>query len=282
MTRSMTAFSRAEKGAATWELRSVNHRYLDASFRMPDNLRYLESDLKGAFTDRVHRGKIECSLKLNASALETRFVINDALIDRLTETLAQVREKTGITEAGDAISLMKWPDVVSTETSIEGLAEDVVAAFTDAVEQLVAMREREGAQLAELIESRLKDVEETVVHARSEAPVILAAQHEKLQKRIADIDVEIDPSRLEQELVILAQKMDVMEELDRLETHVEEVRRNLSLDEPVGRRLDFLMQELNREANTLSSKAAASSTTMKAVDLKVVIEQMREQIQNIE
>ncbi len=283
MTRSMTAFSRAEKGAATWELRSVNHRYLETSFRMPDNLRYLETGLKKAFTDKLSRGKIECSLKLNTGELETRFVINEPLVKKLAETIREVQAKTGVFDSpGYTIDLMKWPDVISKETEEAGLEEDVIAAFAEAVDQLAEMRTREGAHLAELIEQRLKDVEQTVVKAREEAPVILQHQHEKLLKRLADIDVEVDPSRIEQELVIAAQKMDVTEELDRLETHVDEVRRNLALSEPVGRRLDFLMQELNREANTLSSKAAASATTMNAVDLKVVIEQMREQIQNIE
>lgn len=282
MTRSMTAFSRAEKGAATWELRSVNHRYLDSSFRMPDNLRYLEGDLKRAFNDKVFRGKVECSLKLNANELETRFVINEALIDKLADALNEIKQKTGIEQSGDAISLMKWPDVVTTETVDDALAGDVIQAFSAAVDQLADMREREGQQLADLIEQRLKDIEKTVDQARTEAPAILQHQHDKLVKRLSEIDVNVDPTRVEQELVIAAQKLDVTEELDRLETHVEEVRRNLELDEPVGRRLDFLMQELNREANTLSSKAAASSTTMNAVDLKVAIEQMREQIQNIE
>ncbi|MBL6690052.1 MAG: YicC family protein [Pseudomonadales bacterium] len=282
MTRSMTAFARAEVGAAVWEFRSVNHRYLDVSFRMPENLRYLETDLKGAFRDKVHRGKIECSLKINPAELSTSFSINEQLVTELKSALERVSDLTGYDARGDAMSLLRWPEVLQATDSSETLAEDVEQSFTEAVSQLVEMRDREGAELAKMIESRLIEVENTVHYLREEVPAIIQAQHEKLRKRVNEIDVEVDPSRLEQELVVLAQKLDVEEELDRLMTHVSEVRRNLSASEPVGRRLDFLMQELNREANTISSKASAASTTSRAVDLKVVIEQMREQIQNIE
>lgn len=282
MTRSMTAFARAEHGAAVWEFRSVNHRYLDTSFRMPENLRYLENDLKGGFKDKVHRGKVECSLKINSSELSTSFTINEQLVTELQRAIQRINELTGIETNADAMSLLRWPEVLEATDTSETLAEDVAAAFVKAVQQLVEMREREGLELAKMIESRLLEVESTVTHLREEVPAIIQSQHEKLRKRLEEIDVEVDPARLEQELVVLAQKLDVEEELDRLLTHVTEVRRNLTSKEPIGRRLDFLMQELNREANTISSKASAASTTNRAVDLKVVIEQMREQIQNIE
>ncbi len=282
MTRSMTAFSRAEHGAAVWEIRSVNHRYLDVSFRMPENLRHLETELKALFKDKVHRGKIECSVKINAGELKTRMSINEDLVADLHFAMGQIAEITGMEDRGDILSLLRWPDVLKAEESNDDLIEDARQGFTLAVAQLVEMRAREGEELAGLLDSRLIDIEATVDDLRKETPVIIANQHEKLLKRLADIDVEVDPGRVEQELVMLAQKLDVAEELDRLVTHVLEVRRNLKMTEPVGRRLDFLMQELNREANTLSSKAAATSTTMQAVDLKVSIEQMREQIQNIE
>jgi uncharacterized protein (TIGR00255 family) len=278
----MTAFARTEHGAAVWELRSVNHRYLDTSFRMPENFRYLETELKRNFKDQIHRGKIECSLKINAAELKTRFVINEPLVTEVSEALTRVQDLSGVESRGDALTLLRWPEVLSTEEVSDELLSDIEQAFTAAVSQLAEMRDREGQELANLIESRLKDIEETVRHLRTEVPAITAHQHERLIKRLEDIDIEVDPGRLEQELVILTQKLDVAEELDRLLTHVAEVRRNLNRQEPVGRRLDFLMQELNREANTLSSKASASTTTMRAVDLKVVIEQMREQIQNIE
>ena len=282
MIRSMTAFSRHEHGAAVWEIRSVNHRYLDVSFRMPEKLRHLETELKSQFKDKVQRGKIECSLKVNAGELKTRISINQDLVQDLHFAMGQVAEITGMQDRGDILSLLRWPDVLTTEESGDELIMDAQQSFTLAVDQLVEMREREGKELAGLLDRRLSDIETTVEKLREETPAIIAHQHERLLKRLGDIDVEVEPGRIEQELVILAQKLDVAEELDRLVTHVLEVRRNLMADEPVGRRLDFLMQELNREANTLSSKAAATSTTMQAVDLKVSIEQMREQIQNIE
>jgi uncharacterized protein (TIGR00255 family) len=282
MTKSMTAFARAEHGAAIWEIRSVNHRYLDTSFRLPDNVRYLETALKGAFKDLVYRGKLECTLKINASELNSSIQINTVLVQSLSEALAQISDLSGIENRGDALGLMRWPDVLETVEQTDELELDIQRSFKAAVKQLVAMREREGTELASLIESRLKEIESIVKALHEEAPLIIENQHEKLHARIAKLDLEVDEARLETELVILAQKLDVMEELDRLTTHVSEVRRSLSLDEPVGRRLDFLMQELNREANTISSKAAVSSTTLQAVDLKVIIEQIREQIQNIE
>ena len=282
MTRSMTAFSRHEHGAAVWEIRSVNHRYLDVSFRMPENLRHLETELKSQFKDKVQRGKIECSLKVNSSELKTQFSLNQDLVQDLHFAMGQVAEITGMEDRGDILSLLRWPNVLVTEESGDEVIIEARQGFTVAVDQLVEMREREGKELAGLLDCRLIDIETTVEKLREETPAIIAHQHERLLKRLSDIDIEVEPGRVEQELVILAQKIDVAEELDRLVTHVLEVRRNLKADEPVGRRLDFLMQELNREANTLSSKAAATSTTMQAVDLKVSIEQMREQIQNIE
>jgi len=282
MIRSMTAFSRHEHGAAVWEIRSVNHRYLDVSFRMPEKLRHLETELKSQFKDKVQRGKIECSLKIDAGELKTRISINQDLVGDLHVAMDQVTEITGMEDRGDILSLLRWPEVLTTEESGDELIKDAREGFRLAVGQLVEMRQREGEVLARLLDSRLIDIETTVDNLRKETPAIISHQHEKLLKRLGDIDVEVEPGRVEQELVILAQKLDVAEELDRLVTHVVEVRRNLKINEPIGRRLDFLMQELNREANTLSSKAAAMSTTMQAVDLKVSIEQMREQIQNIE
>jgi uncharacterized protein (TIGR00255 family) len=282
MTRSMTAFSRHEHGAAVWEIRSVNHRYLDVSFRMPENLRHLETELKSQFKDKVQRGKIECFLKVNASELTTQFSLNQNLVQDLHFAMGQVAEITGMEDRGDILSLLRWPNVLITEGSGDETIIEARQGFKVAVDQLVEMREREGKELARLLDCRLTDIETTVEKLREETPAIIEHQHKRLLKRLSDIDIEVEPGRVEQELVVLAQKLDVAEELDRLVTHVLEVRRNLKANEPVGRRLDFLMQELNREANTLSSKAAAISTTMQAVDLKVSIEQMREQIQNIE
>ena len=282
MTKSMTAFGRADHGAATWEIRSVNHRYLDVSFRLPESQRHLESTFKEAFKDKVHRGKLECTLKINSAELETEMTVNEPLLRDLNTALSKVSELTNTELHGDAYALLRWPDLLQVRENTEELGEDVSLAFTAAVDELVSMRGREGAGLAAVIKARLTEIDNIIAGLHEQAPIIQATQYEKLTKRISDLNVDVDPGRLEQELVILAQKLDVMEELDRLATHVNEVRRNLDLLEPVGRRLDFLMQELNREANTISSKAAVSTTTLHAVDLKVVIEQMREQIQNIE
>lgn len=281
MTRSMTAFARAETGASVWEIRSVNHRYLDVAFRMPDSLRHLESDLKNLFKGKVSRGKIECTLRIKTET-STELTVNEALLNQLTTAMDKVKTLSGMKDDGDLLSLMRWPDVLVPVSNTDELAGDVETAFAQAIEQLVEMRAREGEELANLIETRLVVIEQTVSAVQEEAPVIIEMLQKKLKKRLEDLDIEADSSRLEQELVIQAQKLDVMEEIDRLRTHVAEVRRNLGASEPVGRRLDFLMQELNREANTLSSKAQSSDTTLHAVDLKVLIEQMREQIQNIE
>lgn len=282
MTKSMTAFARAEHGVAVWEIRSVNHRYLDVNFRSHDNMKHLESDLREAFKGKIHRGKIECVLRIKSEDVATSLVVNKPLLEQLTSAMTEVKEIAGLTDNGDTINLMRWPDVLTAEDDAENLAADVTWAFSLAVEELKKMREREGSELAEVIEAKLQEAENIVGTLRESAPVIIEALQQRLKKRLADLSVEVDPGRLEQELVIQAQKLDVMEELDRLDTHVGEVRRSLASDEPVGRRLDFLMQELNREANTLSSKAQSSDTTLSAVDLKVVIEQMREQVQNIE
>ncbi|MBT4160441.1 MAG: YicC family protein [Gammaproteobacteria bacterium] len=282
MTRSMTAFARAENGAAVWEIRSVNHRYLDVSFRMQENLRHLESTLRNAFKTSVQRGKLECVLKIKSETLNTSLSVNKDLIKQLTSAIEQVGELSGLKDKGDLLSLMRWPDVLTPVEDTDNLTTDIQKAFDEALSQLVDMREREGAELSALIATRLADAESTINELRDTAPTVALAQQERLKKRLDDLDIEVDPGRLEQELVIQTQKLDVMEELDRLDTHIAEVRRSLDSIEPVGRRLDFLMQELNREANTLSSKAQSSETTLHAVDLKVLIEQMREQVQNIE
>lgn len=278
----MTAFARAEHGAAIWEIRSVNHRYLDVNFRLQDNMKHLEGEFRNISKGEVHRGKLECTLKIKSEEVATALTLNTALIEELKEAMGKVQELTGLEDKGDALSLLRWPDVMTAKDDTDGLAEDVCTAYQLAIEQLVEMRKREGQELADVIESKLKEVEITVNEVRKSAPDILASLQTRLKAKLDDLGVEVDPGRLEQEFVIQAQKLDVMEELDRLDTHIAEVRRSLASSEPVGRRLDFLMQELNREANTLSSKAQSSDTTLSAVDLKVLIEQMREQVQNIE
>ena len=282
MTRSMTAFARAQHGAAIWEIRSVNHRYLDVNFRLQDNFKYLETELRTQFKKVLYRGKIECTLKIKSEEVTSSLDINEPLALELKNAMEKVTSLTGLTNKGDALSFMRWPDVLSSPDVGEALADDVLVAFKKAVEQLAKMRSREGHELAELIEVKLKEIEETIQEIRLTAADIATNLHDRLKAKLAELDIVVEPARLEQEFVLQAQKLDIIEELDRINTHVTEVRRCLDSTEPVGRRLDFLMQELNREANTLSSKAQSTDTTLSAVDLKVLIEQIREQVQNIE
>ena len=278
----MTAFARAEHGAAIWEIRSVNHRYLDVNFRVQDNFKYLETELRNQFKKVLYRGKIECALKIKSEEVASSLDINEPLILELKNAMERVTSLTGLTNKGDALSLMRWPNILSSPDIGEALAKDVLMAFEKAVEQLAKMRSREGDELAELIESKLKEIEETVWEIRLSAADIATNLQDRLKAKLAELDIVVEPARLEQEFVLQAQKLDIIEELDRLNTHVAEVRRCLDSTEPVGRRLDFLMQELNREANTLSNKAQRTETILSAVDLKVLIEQIREQVQNIE
>lgn len=295
----MTAFARAEHEAEksagitlVWEIRSGNHRYLEVSFRMPDECRHLEPALKSLLKNQVSRGRLEASLKINQPSSHSapeQFHVNTALVQALSKAMMTLSDLSGVPATPDLLQLMRWPGVLTSEPSTlhAQLDTDILTGFGLALDALVKMRRREGAELADMIQSRLKEVVKILHHIRQEVPGIKAAQDAKFRRRILDLNAldlntRPDPLRLEQELVILAQKQDVMEELDRLDTHVAEVRKILGQAEPVGRRLDFLMQELNREANTISSKAAATNTRLQTVDLKVIIEQMREQIQNIE
>lgn len=284
MTRSMTAFARIGAGQVSWEIRSVNQRYLDPGFKIPDNMRGIEPDLRNYLRSRLHRGKVDCVLRIDTTDSET----NDATLDTqqlqgLLRLIAQLRESADDLAPIHPLELLKWPGVLKEDTSdFDELLTIVKEVFTKAVDSLIDMREREGAELERVIQERLDNLSEIVARVRALTPEILRNQEQKLRERIAELNVDLDAGRLEQELVYLAQKSDVVEELDRLDTHVEEVRTTLSENGAIGRRLDFLMQELNREANTLSSKSIAAEVSIQAVELKVIIEQMREQIQNIE
>lgn len=281
-TKSMTAFARVETDAFVWELRSVNHRYLDTSFNLPDNFRHLESGLRAQFRDRVFRGRVDCLLKIAGTDASADLAINEALVGQLKAALVRVEALTGLAGNTDAMQLLRWPGVVADWQASDALSERIVQGFSAAVDLLLATRQTEGAELAGLMESKRSGAEAIVEALRQGAPGIRASQEEKLRARLAEMGVKPDPTRLEAELVILAQKQDIAEELDRLGAHLQEVKRTLAQQGPVGRRLDFLMQELNREANTLSAKSAVATATLHAVDLKVLIEQMREQAQNIE
>ena len=288
MIRSMTAFSRNDQntqwGTLSWEVRTVNHRYLEPIFRMPEELRMIESRLRARLTQRLGRGKIECNCRFQPQlGDDADLAINVTLAKKLVETSREIDHMLYNSAAINSMDILRWPGVIDTGAADwETLRNEAVSLFDVALDDVIASREREGEQLKAMIIERLDAMAVIVSDVRQWLPSIIQTQRDKITERLAGLDIELDATRLEQEAAILVQKMDVDEEMDRLATHLDEVRRNLDEDKPVGRRLDFLMQELNREANTLGSKSINIDTTRASVDLKVLIEQMREQIQNIE
>ncbi|PXF28994.1 hypothetical protein WH50_23190 [Pokkaliibacter plantistimulans] len=287
MTQSMTAFARKEIqqewGTLVWEIRSVNHRYLEPILRLPDNLRELETGLREKLRQHLSRGKVECTLRFQAAAGQGSMVINEPLLQSLLDACDQVQ--TLLPKAGklNPLEVLQWPGVLqSSEHDLAEVQAEALDQFDEALAELVQGRQREGGELAQLILQRLTAMSSIVAKVRDLLPAILERQRQQLLDKFAELQIELDPTRLEQEMVLLAQKADVAEELDRLDTHIQEVKRVLRQSGSIGRRLDFLMQELNREANTLSSKSIVADTTQQAVELKVLIEQMREQVQNIE
>ena len=288
MMLSMTAFSRQQKdedwGSLTWEIRSVNHRYLEASLRLPEPFRGLEAAIRDLIRKKLSRGKIDCQLRYNPGDVDsTDFCLNRDLVNKLVAVSDELESIASNASPLSRIEILKWPGVLtSPETDVSTIEKQAFSLFQNALDDLISNREREGAQLKGFVDKRLQSIREIVVAVREKMPEILAKQKQNLLARLADFKAELEPSRLEQEVALLAQKADVDEELDRLDAHLEEVERVLSMAGQKGRRLDFLMQELNREANTLSSKSIVADTTLNAVELKVLIEQMREQIQNIE
>lgn len=287
MTRSMTGFARHECifdwGNVAWEIRSVNHRYLEPHFRLPDNLKALEPQLRDLLRKRLGRGKVEINLQYQAAEKNQPLELNQEFLARLSAAAGTVAQQLDNAAPLNPMEVMRWPGVIQTAPlDFEKMQSDALSGFDQALTNLIEQRTREGNELQNLIVTRLDTIVELVAKVRTLMPEILANQKQKILEKINALQVEVDQSRLEQELVYLAQKSDVDEEMDRLETHVAEVRHCFKQKNPIGRRLDFLMQELNREANTLSSKSTVSDTTQIAVDLKVLIEQMREQVQNIE
>ena len=286
MTASMTAFARCETnqnwGSLSWEIRSVNQRYLEPAFRLPETLRDLEPLLRNELRQAISRGKLDLTLKFQPAEANSQLEVNTVLLDQLIAAADQIYNRTPAA-ALDPLRLLQWPGVMQSAKADE---EEVKAAalqlFKQALVDLKAHRQREGEELAKLIEDRLEQISQHLIAAQNYLPAALEAWRNNLLERAQKLQIEVDPARLEQETVLLAQKQDVMEELDRLATHIKEVRRALTSKEPIGRRLDFLMQELNREANTLGSKAISMEMTQVSVDLKVLVEQMREQVQNIE
>lgn len=288
MAKSMTAFARQELikdwGRLTLELRSVNNRYLDVSIRMPEDFRNLESKIRETVSKKLARGKVDVSLRVSTTQANSGKILIDAeLVKQLSDASREIDHILYNPQGVSSMEILRWPGVIQTpELDSSELNSTVQELVELALADLIEGREREGEKLTMLIQQRCESIAEVLVKVKKRLPEIMQIWREKLLKRLETASVEVDENRLEQEIVLLAQKTDVDEELDRLTTHIAEVERVLKGNKPIGRRLDFLMQELNREANTLGSKSIDTETTKASVDLKVFIEQMREQIQNIE
>jgi uncharacterized protein (TIGR00255 family) len=287
MIRSMTGFARRERqypwGLLAWELKSVNHRFLELGCRLPEEFRSAESDFRAAIAAAVRRGKVECSLHFKPAVVSGALEVDAEALERLILRAQQIAAQTGIAARIEVLDLLRWPGVIRDGT--RDTAPMIAAAHTllsEAIAELSRFRDSEGGRLQDALEQRCAGLIEFSARVTERLPEIRARMRSKLLDRIAQLVADVDQGRLEQELAILAQRLDVDEEVDRLRGHVTEVRKTFDGQEPAGRRLDFLMQELNREANTLSSKSQDIETTRAAVDMKVLIEQMREQVQNIE
>ncbi|MFR9720528.1 YicC/YloC family endoribonuclease [Aeromonas diversa] len=287
MIHSMTAYARKEIkgdwGTAVWEIRSVNQRYLETYIRMPEQLRGLEPVLRERFRNALQRGKVECNLRFEAAqAGAGQLHINEELARLIIDSANWVMKEAGQGQL-NPVDVLRWPGVMAAaEQDMDAVNAALMAGFDETLTDFIAVRASEGANLKALIEQRLDGIGVEVVKVRGQLPQIIEWQRQKLTDRLTEAKVELDPARLEQEMVLLAQKIDVAEELDRLEMHMGETRKILKKGGACGRRLDFMMQEFNRESNTLGSKSINAEVTQSAVELKVLIEQMREQIQNIE
>jgi len=288
MITSMTGFARRETtgawGTLVCELRSVNHRFLEVGFRLPDELRGAEGELRTRLARQVRRGKVDGTFTYRRAAATGGALEVDALaLERLLGAVHVVARELGKPSTVSALDVLRWPGVLR-EDSIPGeqLLAATYALFGATLDELLAARAREGVRLRELLEQRCAGVEALVAGVRARLPEVRSRMRTRLNERLAELTAGVDPERLEQELALILQRLDVDEELERLDGHIAEVRRVIDANEPAGRRLDFLMQELNREANTLSSKSQDMETTRSAVEMKVLIEQMREQVQNAE
>ncbi|WP_296050068.1 YicC/YloC family endoribonuclease [uncultured Alteromonas sp.] len=287
MIYSMTAFARSEVkkdwGTAVWEIRSVNQRYLETYFRLPEQFRGLEPLLRDRFRKRLQRGKVECALRFTANdAAVTKLTLNEELAKQVLHAADWVQshgQSTGV----NPLDVLRWPGVIAAEEAdMDAIQADLLAGMDKAMDDFIAARGDEGKNLKLLIEQRLDAIEVEAQKVSERMPEILNWQRERIQTRFEEAKLELDAARVEQEMILLAQKVDVAEELDRLNSHVGETRKILNKGGACGRRLDFMMQEFNRESNTLGSKSINTEITQSAVELKVLIEQMREQIQNIE
>jgi uncharacterized protein (TIGR00255 family) len=284
---SMTGFARREVsgawGTLVCEIRSVNHRFLEAGFRLPDELRQTESELRQQLAAEIKRGKVDCSMSYRRlQGADSTLEVDTHALERLTRRVQEIA-KLIPDPTINVLDVLRWPGVLREESDVGD--ELLIAArglFGATVKDLVAARAREGVRLRELLDQRCGALEGLVAQVRARLPEVQSRVRAKLHERLGELQVNVDRDRLEQELALMLQRLDVDEELDRLAGHIVEIRRIIGGRDPAGRRLDFLMQELNREANTLSSKSQDLETTRSAVDMKVIIEQMREQVQNIE
>ena len=287
MIYSMTAFARLEVkkdwGDAVWEIRSVNQRYLENFFRFPEQFRGLENTLREKLRQSLTRGKIECSLRIETKKqTNAELNLNKELANQVIQSLQWIKAQAGEGEI-NLTDVLRYPGVVEAqEQDLDAISQDLLTAFDDLLTDFIAMRGREGEKLNDIIQQRLDAIAVEADKVRSQMPAVLQWQRERLLQRFEDAQINLDPQRVEQEMILLAQRVDVAEELDRLQMHVKETTNILKKGGAVGRKLDFMMQELNRESNTLASKSINADITASAVELKVLIEQMREQIQNLE
>ncbi|MDE4005449.1 YicC family protein [Glaesserella parasuis] len=287
MIYSMTAFAhlelKKEWGNAVWEIRSVNQRFLETYFRLPEAFRNLEMTLRERLRTTLTRGKVECSLRIELNANQNNgLALNQEYAKQVISSLQWLKETAQEGEI-NLVDILRFPGVVDNQNQdLDQISQDLLDGFEQILTEFIAMRGREGANLQALIQQRLDAIATEATKVQAQMPSVLQWQKDRLQQRFDELNLQLDPQRLEQEMVLLAQKVDVAEELDRLQLHVKETTSILKKGGAVGRKLDFMMQELNREANTLASKSINADVTNSAVELKVLIEQMREQIQNLE
>lgn len=289
MTSSMTGYASNEREFAgqlfVWELRSVNHRYLDMALKLPDGFRFIEPEVRRMISTHIKRGRIDCGLFCKKTALDTSaLTLNHEQLKLLLDTLKNIETSYPRDwQAIDLMAVMNWPGVLQqTRIEYEDMAGEILRLLEETLLQATKTRQDEGRQLAALIRERCHSMTVLVETTRQRLPLVLLEMRQKISQRLAEISANPDMERLEQEMVYLAQRLDVSEELDRIDTHLGEILKVLVQTEPAGRRLDFLVQELNREANTLGSKSQDGETTRAAVEMKVLIEQLREQAQNLE
>lgn len=288
MLQSMTAYGRSdqhlESGEFSCELRSVNSRYLDVVLRLPDSLRHLETQFKELLNSRVQRGKVEVMLKFTETAKQGQSIeVNHDALKQLSEVAKKIDESMNLRSQVDVVKIMQWPGVLTvSDNTVAKRADEATTVFARALNDFIEHRQREGEQIGQILKNKGKELEQLLIALRQRRPQVIARQKEKWMDKLAVLATAVDEKRIEQEIVLVAQRLDIEEEIDRLHVHLQELNNAIERKDPVGRRLDFLMQEFNREANTISSKSADSVTTGLAVDMKVLIEQMREQVQNVE